>query len=92
MSAPSPFAAFDITRDPTAVADIWRDLEAAAPATFYQTRGFVLPWFKTLGRDLGYAPLILMAMFGCRANASTLGRSAQGSGGAGGSNGWRNPR
>ena len=61
MSAPSPFAALDIRRDPTAVADIWRDLEAAAPATFYQTRGFVLPWFETLGRDLGYAPLIVTA-------------------------------
>lgn len=61
MSAPSPFAAIDIHRDPTGALAIWRDLEPQAAATFYQTRGFVLPWYETLGRDLGYAPLIVTA-------------------------------
>ena len=61
MSPRQPFAAIEIHRDPARAAEAWTELERQSPATVYQTARFVTPWYETLGRDLGFAPLVLVA-------------------------------
>lgn len=38
----------------------WREIEAFATGTAYQTIGFVLPWYETIGRASGAQPLIVV--------------------------------
>lgn len=61
MSPRQPFAAIEIHREPARVAEAWTELERQSPATVYQTARFVTPWYETLGRDLGFAPLVVVA-------------------------------
>lgn len=40
--------------------DAWAALEACAPASFYQTRGFLVPWLDTMGARLGLSPFLVL--------------------------------
>ncbi|MGE3245499.1 MAG: GNAT family N-acetyltransferase [Beijerinckiaceae bacterium] len=46
--------------DPAAVLDAWAELEALAPASFYQTRRFLLPWIATVGKAGGVEPAFIL--------------------------------
>lgn len=61
MSQPSPFASIEILRDFVHAAPVWAEMERLCPATVYQTARFLAPWYETLGRDLGFSPLIVAA-------------------------------
>ena len=61
MSPRQPFAAIEIHREPARAAEAWTELERQSPATVYQAARFVTPWYETLGRDLGFAPLVVVA-------------------------------
>ena len=64
-TAHSPFARVEVHRDANgAVLDVWRDLEAAAPHSIYQSRAWLLPWIDTLGRKAGLAPFFVIARDG----------------------------
>jgi CelD/BcsL family acetyltransferase involved in cellulose biosynthesis len=72
MSPRPPFAAVEIHRDPARAAEAWAALEGDAPATIYQSARFVAPWYATLGRDLGFAPLVVVARDAAGAPAALL--------------------
>lgn len=55
------FARVDVFTDAEAVVATWRELEASAPCSVYQTRAFVLPWSATLGRRAGFRPIFVLA-------------------------------
>ncbi len=55
------FAKIEIHRDAGSVLAAWAELEATAPASAYQARGFLLPWLETLGRARGIEPLFIIA-------------------------------
>jgi len=40
--------------------EAWAALEACAPSTFYQTRGFAIPWHDTMGKAAGISPFIVI--------------------------------
>jgi CelD/BcsL family acetyltransferase involved in cellulose biosynthesis len=46
------------TRTETALS-AWADLEAIAPASFYQTRRFLIPWVETVGAARGITPFLI---------------------------------
>jgi CelD/BcsL family acetyltransferase involved in cellulose biosynthesis len=43
----------EVYNDPAEVLTIWQDLMAVAPASVYQTPGFLLPWLETRGTEAG---------------------------------------
>ncbi len=57
----SPFATVTAHADAAAVVRDWAELEACAPCSIYQTRGFILPWIATLGARAGVLPRFIMA-------------------------------
>jgi CelD/BcsL family acetyltransferase involved in cellulose biosynthesis len=59
-----PFAVVEVHRKAEAVLDIWEELETVAPASFYQTRAFVIPWLETLGAARKVSPLFIAAKDG----------------------------
>ncbi len=48
----------EVHRDFQPALDVWAGLEACAPASFYQTRGFIIPWYDTMGKASGLKPFI----------------------------------
>jgi CelD/BcsL family acetyltransferase involved in cellulose biosynthesis len=46
----------EVYDDPADVLTIWQDLMAVAPASVYQTPGFLLPWLATRGTEAGIEP------------------------------------
>jgi len=46
----------EVYDDPQEVLAIWHDLLAVAPASVYQTPGFLLPWLATRGAEAGIDP------------------------------------
>lgn len=72
MTSASPFITVEILRDPSQALPVWSALEADAPATLYQTARFANAWYATLGPDLGYQPLIVLARDGDGAPAALL--------------------
>ena len=57
----------------------------------HATQGLQMSGYGNGSWDSVHAPEILIATFSNSAAASTLGRSAKGSGGAGGTKGWTSP-
>lgn len=72
VNSASPFATIEIFRTPAQAAPAWAKLEAASPATVYQTFGFATAWYATLGRDLGFTPLVVVARDASDAPAALL--------------------
>lgn len=72
MTSASPFVTAEILRDPSQALPVWSALEADAPATLYQTARFANAWYDTLGPDLGYQPLIVLARDGDGAPAALM--------------------
>ena len=54
-------ARVEIFSDPAAADGVWSGLEAIAPASAYQTRAWLLPWYDTIARGHGMRPLISVA-------------------------------
>lgn len=54
-------AKVEVYQDPTAILQDWAKLEAAAPASAYQTRGFVIPWMETIGASRRITPFFVLA-------------------------------
>jgi CelD/BcsL family acetyltransferase involved in cellulose biosynthesis len=46
----------EVYDDPQHVLEIWQDLIAVAPASVYQTPGFLIPWLATRGVETGITP------------------------------------
>ena len=59
-SAPA-FARVDVYEQPEAILAAWGELETSVPCSIYQTRAFILPWTRTLGRKAGYEPRFVLA-------------------------------
>ncbi len=57
----APFARVEVFTNATPILEGWRDLEAQAPCSIYQTRAFVLPWLETMGRRATLAPFFVLA-------------------------------
>ena len=57
-SAPVKLARVDVHANVADALPVWEQLEAACPATFFQTRRFVLPWLATAGAHV--TPLIVV--------------------------------
>ena len=57
----APFARVEVFAQATPILEAWRDLEAQAPCSIYQTRAFVLPWLETLGRKARLSPFFVLA-------------------------------
>lgn len=47
--------------DPSAARESWKELEACAPASAYQTQAWLLPWLTTIGRARNIRPLVSVA-------------------------------
>jgi CelD/BcsL family acetyltransferase involved in cellulose biosynthesis len=58
------FAKVEVHRDAGAVLSAWAELEAITPASFYQTRAFLLPWLETLGAARNIEPLFVLGKDG----------------------------
>ena len=54
-------ARVEIFSDPAAADGVWSALEALAPASAYQTRAWLTPWYDTIARGQGMRPLISIA-------------------------------
>ncbi len=50
----------DVYDDPSLVLAIWRELAQVAPASAYQTPGFVLAWLATLGSETEIKPMFVV--------------------------------
>ncbi len=57
-------AKVEVYHDPCAVGAAWAELEAAAAASPYQTRGFLIPWLETIGASRGIEPLFVLGKDG----------------------------
>ena len=55
------FARVEVATDPSGVLAVWRELEALAPGSPYQTSRFLLPWLVTEGAAEGVEPFIVTA-------------------------------
>ncbi len=55
------FARVDVLTDPSLALEAWRELEAIAPISPFQTSGFLLPWIGTEGRAAGIVPFLVLA-------------------------------
>ena len=58
-------AARNLTRiavyeNPADALPAWRELEAIAPASAYQTYKWLAPWIETIGRPRGVCPMIVV--------------------------------
>jgi CelD/BcsL family acetyltransferase involved in cellulose biosynthesis len=51
----------EVYENPADALPAWRELEAVAPASAYQTRKWLLPWIETVGRASGVCPMIVVA-------------------------------
>ena len=51
----------EVYENPADALAAWRELEAVAPASAYQTRKWLVPWIETIGRASGICPLIVVA-------------------------------
>ncbi len=56
----SAAARVEIFDDPSSVLAIWQELAKAAPASAYQTPGFLLPWLATRGAEARIEPLFIL--------------------------------
>ena len=54
-------ARVEIFSDPVAADGVWGGLEGCAPASAYQTRAWLAPWYETIARGQGMRPLISVA-------------------------------
>ena len=54
-------ATVEVHIDPEAVAAAWRELDAVAAASPYQSPAWLLPWIETIGLASGVTPLIVVA-------------------------------
>ena len=59
--ARAAFARVEVYWDSAAILDAWADLEAVAPCSIYQTRGWLLPWIETLAAKAGIVPFFVLA-------------------------------
>lgn len=50
----------EVCADPDRALAAWRELIAVAPASAYQTPGFLLPWLATRGVEAGLEPLFIV--------------------------------
>lgn len=56
-----PFVRVEAHAEADAVAEAWDELERTAPCSIYQTRRFLEPWARTLGRAAGQRPCYVVA-------------------------------
>ncbi len=54
-------ASVEVHTDPRAAGAAWRELDAVAPASPYQSPEWLLPWIDTIGAASGVMPLIVVA-------------------------------
>ncbi len=54
-------ATVEVHTDPEAATAAWRDLDAVAAASPYQSPNWLLPWIETIGVASGVEPLIVVA-------------------------------
>lgn len=55
------FATVEVHADPRAAGAAWRELDAVAAASPYQSPEWLLPWIDTIGAASGVTPLIVVA-------------------------------
>ena len=51
----------EVFDDPAKAEEPWAALEAACPGSFYQSRGFLLPWISACAAPLGITPMLVVA-------------------------------
>lgn len=51
----------EVYENPADALSVWRELEAVAPASAYQTRKWLVPWVEIVGRPSGVCPMIVVA-------------------------------
>ena len=51
----------DVFENPADALDAWRELEAIAPASAYQSMRWLLPWIEVIGKPAGVTPMIVVA-------------------------------